>query len=292
MTKFFLSGPIPILPKNYPVKGLISLPFLCMLMINSMFAVRVICIENSFFSSYRYERRYLDARHDFIKRIDPIIDTKYRLLIYLTPSLISFMINAIKLLTSGTHFMKSIRKYPQILIASCFTPFMFQGCEEKGIYTIKIWKIGTILNAFFIGCLPQIVLYVIDRYRGVTNWDFLGLALEPEFIYENNDALFKSSHGNSLFAVTSFVFFFFLIILTFFTDKIFKRLTVYCKCLCTPFPACPNNCFDLNSEFSQCSKSSNLQTEHSQTNEINFQGETETSGNNPVISQSMEMKEV
>ena len=252
-----------------------------------MFAVRVICIENSFFSSYRYERRYLDDRHDFSKRIDPIIDTEYRILVYLTPCLISFIINAVKLLTSGTHFIKSIRKYPQILIASCFTPFMFQGCEEKDIYSIRIWKIGTIFNSFFIGCLPQIVLFAMDRYRGVTNWDFLGIALEPEYIWENNDALFKSSHGNSLFAVVSFVFFFFLIILTFFTDKIFKRLRVYCKCLSTPFLACPNNCFDLNSEFSQY-----LQTEHNVTNEVNCQGETDTCGNNPVIIQPMEMKEV
>ena len=287
MTKFFLSGPIPILPKNYPVNGLISLPFLCLLTINSMFAVRVICIENSFFSSYRYERHYLDARHDFSRRINPIIDTKYRILVYLTPCLISFFINTVKLLTSGTKFIQSIRSYPQILIASCFTPFMFQGCEEKGIYSIRIWKVGTTLNAFFIGCLPQVVLFVMDRYRGVTSWDFLGFALKSEYIWENNDALFKSSYGNSLFAVISFHFFFFLILLTFFTDKIFKRLNVYCKCLCTPFLACPNNCFDINSEFTP-----NLQTEHDLTNEEYCQGTTENNGNNPTISQQMEMKEV
>ena len=258
MTKFFLSGPIPILPKNYPANGLISLPFLCMLMINSMFAVRIICIENSFFSSYRYERRYLDERHDFSKRIDPIIDTKYRILVYLTPCLISFIINGVKLLTSGTKFMQSIRTYPQILIASCFTPF-----------------------------LPQIVLLVMDRYRGVTSWDFLGFALTPEFIWENNDALFRSSYGNSLFAIISFVFFFFLILLTFFTHKIFKVFGEYCKCLCTPFLSYPNNCFDLNSEYFQY-----LQTPHNLTNEVNCHGETKTSGNDSIISQPMEMKEV
>merc|ERR1711873_102100 len=41
MTKFFLQGPLPILPKNSPVNGLISLPFVCMLLINAMFGVRV-----------------------------------------------------------------------------------------------------------------------------------------------------------------------------------------------------------------------------------------------------------
>ena len=44
MTKFFLQGPISILPKNSPVNGLISLPFVCMLLINTMFGVRVLCI--------------------------------------------------------------------------------------------------------------------------------------------------------------------------------------------------------------------------------------------------------
>ena len=54
MTKFFLQGPLPILPRDSPVNGLISLPFICMLLINSMFWVRVLCIEHSFFSAYIY----------------------------------------------------------------------------------------------------------------------------------------------------------------------------------------------------------------------------------------------
>ena len=48
-----------------------------------------------------------------------------------------------------------------------------------------------------------------------------------------------------------------------------------------------NNCFDLNSEFTP-----NLQTEHDITNEEYCQGTTENCGNNPTISQQMEMKEV
>ena len=106
MTKFFLHGPVQLLPKNYPINGLISLPFFCTLLINCMFAVRMICIENAFF-------------------------------------------NAIRLLATGINRTNQVRKYPPILIACCFTHFMFEGCNGK---PTKIWRFGTILNAFFIGC--------------------------------------------------------------------------------------------------------------------------------------------
>ena len=62
MTKFFLHGPISIVPKDSLANGLISIPFLCMLLINLMFGIRVISLENTFFSSYRYERRYICKR--------------------------------------------------------------------------------------------------------------------------------------------------------------------------------------------------------------------------------------
>ena len=45
MTKFFLQGPLPILPKDSPVNGLISVPFIFTLLINSMYGIRLICIE-------------------------------------------------------------------------------------------------------------------------------------------------------------------------------------------------------------------------------------------------------
>ena len=222
MTKFFLQGPISILPKYSSINGLISLPFICMLLINYMFGVRVISIENAFFSSYRYERHYLDSTPSYYKTIDPIMDPKYRILVYLTPCVISLTINGIRLFITGAIFNRFLRKYPQIAIACCFTPFMFEGCKDKNIPSIRIWKLGTIWNAFFIGCLPQIVLFIMDFHRGVNDWDFIGVALKEEYIYENNDALFKNRYGNSLFAIISFIFFFFLISITFFTDKMFK----------------------------------------------------------------------
>ena len=90
----------------------------------------------------------------------------------------------------------------------------------------------------------------MNCYRGIVNWDFIGLALEKESIYENNDALFKSRHGNSLFAIFTGISFLFLIIFTFFTEKIFKHRGIYCKIfsiLCFP---CPNNCLNFESEMS------------------------------------------
>ena len=250
MTKFFLTGPIQILPKDSPLNGLISLPFISMLFINCMFGIRVVCIENAFFSSYRYRYYPLDGTPTIKKAIDPIIPPEYRLLVYLAPSCISFIINAVRLISTGTKFKQYIKKYPQILLASCFTPFMFESCKINGASTIRIWKLGTILNAFYIGCVPQIVLLVTDFQRGIIHWDFLSLALEPEKIYENNDALLKSPYGNIMFAIISCIIFTSLIFLFFFTDKIFKNIGIYCKCftiLCCP---CPQNFTNLTSQFS------------------------------------------
>ena len=236
MTKFFLHGPVQLLPKNYPINGLISLPFFCTFFINCMFVVRMICIENAFFSSYRYIQYRQNGRRTNEITIDPIIPPEYRLVAFFAPCFISFVINAIRLLATGVHRTNQIRKYPQILIASCFTPFIFEGCNGN---STRIWRFGTILNAFFIGCLPQIILLFLDYHRGVVNWDFIGISEYGVKIYENNDALFKNRFGNSIFALTTGVLFLLLIIFTFLSDMIFKNNGIFCKCfsiLCFPCP--------------------------------------------------------
>ena len=260
MSKFFLQGPTPILSKDSPMNGLISLPFICTLLINCMFGCRVVCIENAFFSSYRYQHYRRDEQGLAQKMIDPVIPAEYRVLVYFVPSLVSFVANGISLNGTLPKIKHHIRKYPQLLLACCFSPFIFKGCNEN---SIRIWKVGSIFNAFFIGCVPQIILVFMDYYRGVVKWDFISFALDPELVYENNDALFKSKYGNSWFALISGIFFFFLIIFTFFTDKIFKNHGIYCKCfsvLCCP---CPNNFLNLNTEMfvtKPVSPSSSLQT--------------------------------
>ena len=127
---------------------------------------------------------------------------------------------------------------------------MFEGCKEKDAHSIRFWKIGTISNAFFIGCLPQVILLIMDYHRGIADWDFIAFDLGPEGIYESNDALIKCRIGNSLFAIITALFFLFLILLTFFTQTIFRNHGIYCKCcsiLCFP---CPNSCLNLKSEMS------------------------------------------
>ena len=286
MTKFFLQGPLPILPKNSPVNGLISLPFVCMLLMNTMFGVRVLCIENAFFTQYRYERYYSDGSDTFYQTIDPIISPEYRILAYLAPSMVSFTINIIKLVWTGKDFIKYVRQYPQILVACCFTPFMFEGCDVNKKYKLRIWKTGTVMNGLFMGCLPQTVLLAMNFYRGITEWDFLGGVLRGDHIYENNDALIKSPYGNSLFAIISGIIFLFLILFTFFTDKIFKNHGIFCKCcsvICLP---CPQNCFNLSNEFSStltlneasCAENDMEEPELDQCYPIESEKESECSG--------------
>ena len=247
MSKWFLRGPFPILPKDSPLNGIISLPFLCMMILNTMFGVRVICIENALFSTYQLENNDPFGRYNSKKTIGPVLPPEYRILVYIIPGLISFFINLIRLLITKANIIKSARRYPQIMVSCFFTPFMFEGCKENN-QNIRIWKLGSILNAFFIGCLPQLVLLVMDNYRSVTKWDFMSLALQPEAIIENNDALFKSRNGNTIFSIVSGLSFFFLISVFFFTDKIFKYQGIYCKCftiLCCP---CPRSCSKLSEQ--------------------------------------------
>ena len=246
ISKFFLMGPIPLIPKDYPLNGLISPSFVCMLLLNTMFGIRLVCVENAFFSSYRYVEYHENLDPPFQKTIDPVIPPEYRLLVYFTPSLISFIINTLRLLTTGAKFGQHVRKYPQLLIASCFTPFMFESSKGN---SIRIWKFGSVLNAIFIGCLPQIILIFMDFYRGVVDWDFVGLALRPELITENNDSLFQNRFGSIILAVVSSLLFSSLIILTFFTKKILKNCECCCQCCSILCLNSPKNCLILNTEM-------------------------------------------
>ena len=229
MSKFFVAGPISIFPNERPLDGMFSYQFICVLLLNTMFGWRLVCIENAFFTTYRLDNKiqtYVPNQYKADTRIDPLIPAKYRIAVYLIPSFISFIINAMRLFRTGQDLKQYVRKYPQIIMACCFTPFMFEGCKENNI---RIWKYGSLFNAFFIGCFPQIVLLAMDFYRGCVSWDFIGNALNRERIFENNDALFKFTYGNSIFAIISGIFFLLLILLTFFTNKVIINHEVFFK---------------------------------------------------------------
>ena len=229
MSKFFVAGPISIFPNERPLEGTFSYQFICVLLLNTMFGWRLVCIENAFFTTYRLHNKmhpYVPNQYKVDTRIDPLIPAKYRIAVYLIPSFLSFIINAMRLFRTGQDLKQYVRKYPQMMIACCFTPFIFEGCKEKNI---RIWKYGSLFNAFFIGCFPQIVLLAMDFYRGSVSWDFIGNALNGERIFENNDALFKFTYGNSIFAMISGIFFLFLILLTFFTNKVIVNHEVFFK---------------------------------------------------------------
>ena len=208
-----------------------------------MFGCRTLCIESAFFSTYRHQalNRTTNLWHN--KTIEPIIPPQFRLLVYLAPAIISLLVNAIRLALTTKGLRKHYMKYPQFIVASCFTPFMFEGhMLPNSQYHIKIWKLGTFINALYIGCLPQCVLLVTVYYKGVPSWDFIGIQVAGQSVYQANDALFKTPYGNTIFAITSSLFFFLLIVLFFNTEMLFKRRGIHCICmhiLCCP---CPSPC--------------------------------------------------
>ena len=142
-------------------------------------------------------------------------------------------------------------KYPQFIISPCFTPLMFEGYEtnnQKERYKLKIWKWGTIINAIYIGCVPQCILCITDYYKGVHDWNFIGNSEwknNGTLNLENNDALFKAKYGNTIFALTSATFFLGLIIIFFRSNTLFKEKGIHCRCLNILFCPCPKPCINL-----------------------------------------------
>ena len=248
MTKFFLSGPIQFMPNDSAFNGLLSIPFLCLFLINSMFGFRILCLESAFFSTYvLQEDTTPNSTTSIIEstQIYPIISPEYRLLVYLAPCVIPFLINSVRLWHTTKGLRNYFMKYPQFIISPCFTPIMFEGYEtndQQERYKLRIWKFGTIVNAIYIGCIPQCILCITEYYKGVHDWYFIG---NPEwesngiFMFENNDALFKSKYGNTIFAMASATFFLVLIILFFGGETLFKERGFHCHCLniiCCPWP--------------------------------------------------------
>ena len=213
-----------------------------------MFGFRIVCIESSLFTTYRYQN-YNETTivHD-TKEIVPIFPLEYRLPLYLAPCIIPFLLNGIRLWCTTKGLWRFFMKYPQFIISPCFTPFMFEGNEstnQLGDPKLKIWKWGTIINAIYIGCIPQFILCITDYYKGVNQWEFDKNDLSGR---ENNDALFKHPYGNTIFATATATFFLTLITLFFGSQSLFKQRGIHCRCLTILCCPCPKPCIRLSKE--------------------------------------------
>lgn len=215
-----------------------------------MFVVRTFCIESSLFSNYRVGRTGVD-------NIDPLIPEEYRLLIYLLPGLVSFLINIIKLsLTIKPKDFRYFQKFPQFLLCPMFCPLMFEGNPDRignNGPPVRVWKLGSILNSFFMGCIPEIMLIALDQYRKVPDWDF-------EDSLQDNNALFKYPNGNTIFSIATLSLYLCLTTIFFGWDKLFKddgKLCTFCKMICRPFR---NPCSSPLSEESDRATANNEET--------------------------------
>ena len=245
ITKFFVKGPLPILPQDAPLSGLLSVKFLQLFLLNTMFVIRTFCLEGAFFSSYRYDGE---------KDIEPLIPEEYRLIIYLLPAFLSFLINLLKLAT--TMKLKDFRyfkDFPQFLICPMFCPLMFEGNpdqRESNQPPVRLWKIGSILNCIFMGCVPQTLLLVLDHYKGVPYWPFTR-EIRGQIEHNSNqdsNALLKYPYGNTIFAIATFLFYLFLMTIFFAWDKLFQDnglICTLCKRICPP---CRNPCSNPQTE--------------------------------------------
>ena len=210
-----------------------------------MFVMRTFCIEASFFSSYKVNTHKL-AQHGR-QSIDPLIPEEYRLVIYLFPCLVSFLINIIKLsLSTKPKDFRYFKKFPQFLLCPMFCPLMFEGnlhhCGDDQP-PVRVWKLGSILNSFFIGCAPQFVLLAFDRYRKVPDWYFEDLRFET-------NALLQHPYGNTIFSIATLWLYISLTTIFFAWDKLFKDeglLCTLCRAICPPFS---NTCTSSKSEES------------------------------------------
>ena len=127
-----------------------------------------------------------------------------------------------------------------------FSPLMFEGNpdqQDDNKPPVRVWKLGSIVNSFFIGCLPQILLVTMDQFRQVQ----LGYK-NASGSFGDSNALIKHADGNTIFSIISLVLYIFLTTIFFSWERIFNEngvLYKYCKSRFTP---CPSPCKKPQSE--------------------------------------------
>jgi len=85
---------------------------------------------------------------------------------------------------------------------------MFEGIitddpEQRTLtFKIKVWKVGSTINAIYIILVPQTILVLSDVLRGVTDWNFIRAKDSYDSVFlEHNSSLLKYRYGNIVFAV-------------------------------------------------------------------------------------------
>ena len=210
ISKFFLVGPLRLISKEAPLAGILSITFLANLAINTGFVFRMYAIEHTFFSAYQnYTLEFSYEKYGaLISSIDPILSHQFRLLVYFLPILPSMVFNALSLRRSmkTKYLIKLFLVFPQYFINSCFNPLIFEGITihdpltRKSYFKIRVWKIGTFLNTFYLIFIPQLILILSDVLRGITGWKFTktidGIEAVRTGFLETNTSILKHPFGN------------------------------------------------------------------------------------------------
>ena len=144
---------------------------------------------------------------------------------------------------------KNFKNYPQFILCPMFSPLMFDGNldeRDDNAPPVRVWKLGSIVNSVFIGCLPQALLVAMEQYRQIPTWYrivYQAIDLILEINSFDSNALIKHPYGSTVFGISSLLLYLFLITIFFAWDKIFKDdgcLSKLCKPIfCSP---CPNPC--------------------------------------------------
>ena len=196
--------------------------FIILFLLNTMFFVRTLCLEAALFTSYRSDNP--------LGRIDALIPEEYRLVVYFFPGVCAFIVNLLRLvLSSRGQDQKYLCKYPQFLLCPMFCPIMWEGNQDRSDSNkqpVRVWKLGSAFNAFFLGCFPQIILLASDYFRRVSIW----YDITFEGARNDTNALLTYQYGNTILSITTLVSYSCLIIIFFFWDKIHKDN----GCLCNP----------------------------------------------------------
>ena len=150
------------------------------------------------------------------------------------------------------------KKFPQFLLCPMFSPLMFEGNPEErddNAPPVRVWKLGSIVNSVFIGCLPQALLVAMEQYRQIPTWYQI---VEDSGHPGESNALIKHPYGSTVFGISSLLLYLFLIIIFFAWEKIFKDggcICNLCKCIfCSP---CSNPCHKTQPEESDPSTVNN-----------------------------------